>query len=167
MSQNRTYKLSQETRKLAAARQRRWREKDPRPRVVDRWHHARSRGSDITLEEYAEHYERKAMGCPPSSWNAWALKVEQRERLNPQEQLRRRATRLQRPLSDDRGRRVWPSDWNVAMRFAWRYENDAAFRDKQVLRTKLRKYTTPSYAREHATQAGDRRKWTRAERQMG
>lgn len=67
-----TYPLEQK-----AANNRRMREHDPRPRTVDRWYTHRGRGLDISLEEYAEHYERVLMGCKPSDWDAWLVSPEQ------------------------------------------------------------------------------------------
>lgn len=151
-----------------AANARRRRVLDPRPRVVDRWYSARKRTPDLTLEEYADHYERVKMGCKPSDWCAWQAPEPKEQALTRIDELRARADKLQRPVIDiATGRKVWPTGWSEAIRFAWRYENDEAFRLKQIERTKLRKYTMPSYGVASERCAGNRRKWQRAVSQMG
>lgn len=151
-----------------ARSQRRFRAQDPRPRTADRWSHAKSRGSDITLEEYADWQERRRMGCKPSDWSAWQAPEPKEQALTRIDELRARADKLQRPVIDmATGRRVWPSGWGSALMFAWRYENDEAFRLKEIERTKLRKYTMPSYGHQSEKSEPHRRKWARAHSQMG
>lgn len=155
-------------RESLAATMRKYRASDPRPRMVDRWRESLRRGSDITLEEYAEHYERSRMGCKPADWGAWVPDAPKAAKATTQEdQAREAASRLQRPVIGPKGKRAWPSGWTAAERFAWRYKNDVEFREKQIMRTKLRKYTMPSYGAASGCSVWEKRKWQRAASQMG
>lgn len=134
-----------------------------RNRLLDSWYDAIRGNYSGTLEEYAEHRERAQMGCHANAWRSWE------EQPKPElHRLRTRAIALDRPVRNPAtGRMVWPSGWNSAKRFAWRYEHDEEFRRRQVMRTKVRKYTNPSYAGSSEMSAGNRRKWERAFHQLG
>jgi len=136
--------------------------KKHRNRLLDSWYDAKRGTYTGTLEEYAEHWERARMGCHAAGWRSWeAASIDIQS-------IRDRAQMLQRPLRRPGSRSmVWPTNWSKARCWQWRYQHEPDFRADQVLRTKVRKFTNPSYAGESEIRPDKKIKWERALKQMG
>lgn len=135
-----------------------------RNRVLDSWYDAVRQGYTGNLEEYAEHHERLVMGCIGSDWERSRKAAD----LDRRARLRDKAEDLQRPMRDKvSGRLVWPPGWSRAERFSWLYDHDDLFRARQILRTKIRKYTDPAYAALAERKVSNKLKWKRAQDQLG